>query len=51
MFICKYDLESLFYSFIDCADRHYSNSFLKSCIDIDILNGIDIDSLLCIMID
>lgn len=32
---CKYDMESLFYSFLDCADRHYSSSFLRSCIEID----------------
>jgi hypothetical protein len=32
---CKYDMESLFYSFLDCADAHFSKSFFSSCIDID----------------
>jgi serine/threonine protein kinase len=31
----KYDMESLFYSFLDCSDVHYSRSFLSSCINID----------------
>ena len=32
---CKYDMESFFYSILDCVDRHYSTSFLRSCIDLD----------------
>ena len=30
----KYDMESLFYSFLDSSDLHYTNSFLKSCVEI-----------------
>jgi hypothetical protein len=32
---CKYDMEYHFYSFLDCADAHYSRSFLSLCINID----------------
>ena len=35
----KYDMESLFYSFLDSSDLHYTNSFLKSCV----INNIDPD--------